>query len=427
MLIRKLTGLTVLSAAGVLALMTACGSSDKSDGYVRCEDTAGAPNDGQTGGSAGQGVDGQSDGGHNGDGGVGNLPGGPISASPADFTASNLPTDLSLDVDEDLIFNGETCGNEAHINTDTGEIDCSNGSLQPSYQFQIVKQADSSEVGVFSGRNILVAPNITLIVEGQRPLVLLAPGDVQINGSINAIADEIYADRGNAGGFSGPKGEKVKGQGPGGGSGTSTEAGGGAFCGKGGKGGSASGAPGGVSYGTEELVPLLGGSSGGNGALGGTGGAGGGAVQVIAGGKLTVSATGVIHVGGAGGGWNAGGGGSGGAILLEANQLIIAGTLAANGGGGGEGDGVAGESGLRASPDAVPAPSGSGTASLDDDGGTGSAADAVDGSPGGSESGGGGGGAGRIRLNSKSGVAQVSGVLSPSADSACVTHGLLGG
>ena len=444
MRIRRLMGTTLLSAVGVIAVVTACSSTDKSKTLVGCDpgDAAGAANDGNTGandgnagandgnagandagGNDGLGAGGQAATAGSGDGGVGNLPGGPVPASPGGFNASNLPAGLDLQVDEDLIFNGETCGSEAHVNTDTGEVVCSNSGVKPIYQFQIVKQADSSEVGVFAGKNILVAPNITLIIEGQRPLLLLAPGDVQINGTINAVENSINGALGNAGGFSGPKGEQVKGQGPGGGSGTSTEAGGGGFCGKGGKGGSATGAAGGVAYGSKELVPLIGGSSGGNGALGGTGGAGGGAVQIIAGGKLTLSATGVIHVGGGGGGWNGGGGGSGGAILLEANELSIAGTLAANGGGGGEGDGVAGDSGLNASPDAIPAPSGSGTATTDDDGGSGSAADALDGSPGGSVSGGGGGGAGRIRLNSKSGAAKITGVLSPSADSACVTQG----
>jgi hypothetical protein len=443
MMMRKLTGATVLGAVGVIALVAACGSSGTAgNGDCTPASTAGTTGNGEAGAKSGGGSDAHGDGGEpatsngggsdggqggSGDGGSGSLPSGAIPAAPGAFTASNLPDDLDVQVDEDFIINGETCGEEAHIDTDMGTIDCSVPGAMPSFKFKIVTQSDSSEVGVFAGKNIVIAPSVTVVVEGQRPLVLLAPGNVQINGTIKAIADSIYADRANAGGFSAAKGEQVKGQGPGGGSGTSTEAGGGGFCGKGGKGGSASGAPGGVAYGSEELVPLLGGSSGGNGATGGVGGAGGGAVQVIAGSKLTLSATGVIHVGGAGGGWNGGGGGSGGAILLEANEISIAGTLAANGGGGGEGDGVAGDSGLSASPDAVPAPSGHGTTTTDDDGGEGSAASTVDGSPGGSLSGGGGGGAGRIRLNSHSGVAQLTGVLSPAADSDCVSQGKLGG
>lgn len=433
---QKMTGVALVGAVGVLMLAAACGSSDENNtapdnAAGATDNVAGANTDDNSGGSDAEGNGGAAAtvGGADGSGGAGgdgNAPSG--SALPSDFTASNLPEDLDLAVDGDFIINGETCGDVAHINTDTGEIDCSlSSAIKPSYSFKIVEQGDASEVGVFAGQNISIASGTTVIVEGQRPLVLLAPGNVQINGTINAIVDDIYAAQGNAGGFSSPKGEQVKGQGPGGGSGTSTEAGGGGFCGKGGKGGSASGAPGGVSYGSEDLVPLIGGSSGGNGATGGVGGAGGGAVQIIAGGKLTLAATGIVHVGGGGGGWNGGGGGSGGAILLEANEVVIAGTLAANGGAGGEGDGVAGDSGLNASPDAVPAPSGSGSASTDDDGGQGSAADVVNGGNGGTESGGGGGGAGRIRINSKSGDAKISGVLSPSADTACVTQAALGG
>jgi len=413
-------------------MVAACGSSDSGDtGKCTPENAAGSPGEPQPGpgdgGNGGQGASGNSDdgGAGSGTGGDGNQPTGSVPATPASFTPSNLPDDFELEVDGDFIINGETCGEDVELDTDTGEISCSSNGT-PVYAFQIVEQADGSEVGVFAGKNILIAPNVTVTVVGQRPLVLLAPGNVQLNGTINAIADSIRNDRGTAGGFSGPQGEQVKGQGPGGGSGTSTEAGGGAFCGKGGKGGGDMGAAGGVAYGNAELAPLIGGSSGGNGALGGVGGAGGGAVQVIAGGKLTLAATGIIHVGGAGGGWNGGGGGSGGAILLEADELIVAGTLAANGGGGGEGDAVAGARGLNASPDAVPAPSGHGSTETDDDGGDGSAADVVDGSPGGALSGGGGGGAGRIRLNSKSGEAQVTGVLSPAADSACVSEGTLG-
>jgi hypothetical protein len=430
----RIRGWTGLGVFGAILAATACSSTDAEPGCLGSagSSAAGAGNDGSAGRGTGQ------DAGTGGDidipsgneeagaSGAGSGPSAALPASPDGFSPSNLEPDLDLSVDADFVLNGETCGDEAHLNTDTGQIDCSQSGAQVAYQFQIAKQGDGSEVGVFAGRNITVAPNVLVVVEGQRPLVLLTPGDVQINGTIEAVANRISSYEGNAGGFSGPAGEQVKGKGPGGGSGTSTEAGGGAFCGKGGNGGSATGAPGGVPYGTAELVPLIGGSSGGSGALGGRGGAGGGAVQIIAGGKLTLAATGVIHVGGAGGGWNGGGGGSGGAILLEANVITIAGTLAANGGGGGEGDGVAGDSGLNASPDAVPAPSGNGTATSDDNGGDGSAAKLVDGSPGGIVSGGGGGGAGRIRLNSKSGMALVSGVLSPSADSDCVTQGVLG-
>ncbi len=113
--------------------------------------------------------------------------------------------------------------------------------------------------------------------------------------------------------------------------------------------------------------------------------------------------------------------------MLEATEIAIAGTLAANGGGGGEGTG-SGDEGYRASPDAIPAPGGhTGTVATVDDGGSGSAATAVDGANGSTTAGGGGGGAGRIRLNSSSGRADVTGVLSPAAATTCATEGKLGG
>jgi hypothetical protein len=255
--------------------------------------------------------------------------------------------------------------------------------------------------------------------------VLVAPGNISLRGALYAVPDGVYAYQGNSGGFSAPAAQLTKGLGPGGGNALSTRAGGGSYCGVGGKGGGADGSLGGKTYGSEDLVPLLGGSSGGN--AGTQAGAGGGAVQVVAGGHLTISATAVIHVGGGEGSWNSSGAGSGGAILLEGKQVTVLGTLAANGGGGGEG-GTFGDDGFRASPDDVAAPGGyTGTEAKENDGGNGSAAAEIDGLPGGTLSGGGGGGAGRIRINSASGSAITSGVFSPALETACVTQGKLGG
>lgn len=444
---RSATALGLFGACGVFVAFTACGSNDTAT-TTGCDprDTAGAPSHptGQAGnsgsgdqpadhaGSGGQATG--NEGGNDGQGGEGgavaSLPDGNVPALPRKFAPSNLPSDLGLEVAEDLIIDGETCAPQAVFDTDKGEIRCYSPGFEqrhPTFVFKVVKQQDGSELGVFAGKNIRLSPTVTVVVEGQRPLVLLAPGDVLLGGTVQAIADSIYAGHGNGGGFSAPNGEQIKGFGPGGGGGTSVNAGGGAYCGKGGVGGSVGGGVGGVAYGSSTLMPLLGGSSGGNGGTGGDGGAGGGAVQVVAGGTLTVTATGVIHVGGASGSWDGGGGGSGGAILLEASQISIAGTLAANGGGGGEGT-AAGDDGFRASPDATPAPGGhTGTASADDDGGPGSAAATLDGGKGSTTGGGGGGGAGRIRLNSASGKADVTGVLSPAATTSCATEGKLGG
>ncbi|MEO8799164.1 MAG: hypothetical protein ABI551_14845, partial [Polyangiaceae bacterium] len=248
------------------------------------------------------------------------------------------------------------------------------------------------------------------------------------------------------GGFSSPTDFK-KGGGPGGGppgvhgapigAGTSDVglAGGGAsFCALGGKGGSETDALGGLLtppnptpvYGTANLIPLLAGSAGGGGGLSG-GGGGGGAVQIIAGGKFKVGALGFVNVGG-GSGQAAGetgeqeasGAGSGGAILVEAMSAEIAGALAANGG-----SGAAADSGQNGTPDANPA--GGAKAKGDIVGGDGSAGTGLSGGNGKTatdfSAGSGGAGAGWIRINTQSGAATITGVVSPSVTTTCATQG----
>lgn len=384
------------------------------------------------GGAAGDGGR-AAEGGETGEAGDGGAGGGTasVNAAAVGFVPSNLPEDLDTQVEEDMIINGETCASRAEIDTDKGEIRCYSPGLvgrRPYFAFSVVEQSDGSEVAVFAGKNIVADAQVRIEVIGQRPLVLLSPGNVDLRGPIQAIHDSIYEAEGNAGGFSSPIAAATKGNGPGGGGpgGTGSGAGGGSYCGKGGLGGGTpAGAVGasGVVYGTPEVVPLYGGSSGGSG-ITKDAGAGGGAIQVVAGGTLTVSATGSIHVGGAGGNWGASGAGSGGSILLEGNEVNVAGFLAANGGGGG-GQGASGAVGANASPDQNLAPGGPGTTTGTDTGkgGDGSALDNADGGPGGTTGGGGGGGAGRIRINSASGSADISGTLSPSFATDCATEG----
>lgn len=431
------TALVGWGVCGIAALMAAaCGSADggkaecapADGGEASSAGKSGGDNNGGSGNAAGALGEAGGAAGAAGAGGAGTLPEGAVPALPSGFEPSNLPADLDLEVEEDLIIDGETCASHAVIDTDKGEIRCYSPGLEqrhPTFVFKVVQQSDGSELAVFAGKNIIAAPTVQITVEGQRPLVLLAPGDISLRGSLYAIPDDIYFSKANSGGFSAPDAMQSKGLGPGGGGSTSTQAGGGAYCGKGGKGGSATGSLGGVAYGSPELVPLLGGSSGG--AAGTDAGAGGGAVQVVAGGVLTIAATGVIHVGGGNGMWGSSGAGSGGAILLEAPDISVLGTLAANGGGGGEGT-ANGDDGFRGSPDDVAAPGGhTGTETTDDDGGNGSAAAAIDGSPGGKTNGGGGGGAGRIRLNSTTGEAVVTGTVSPALETECVSQGQLSG
>lgn len=285
----------------------------------------------------------------------------------------------------------------------------------------------------FSSLTIDNSAIVTVI--GNRPLIMVAAGTMNVAGMLEATPDTFSRNIGYAGGFSAPTGGDIKGTGPGAGGATlpatHVGAGGGAYCGKGGN------TNGGVPYGNPQISPLLGGSTGGNGFD--QGGAGGGAIQLVAGESITIATTGVVHVGGGGAYFGGNGGGSGGAILLEAPTVTVRGTLAANGGAGSANSGN-GANSSNGTPDATAAPGGTTTStasngSLLNLGGAGSAAASIDGAagqyvenPGGGLSdygGGGGGGAGRIRINTSTGQATLSGTLSPAASTTCVSQGIL--
>jgi hypothetical protein len=189
-------------------------------------------------------------------------------------------------------------------------------------------------------------------------------------------------------------------------------------------------------------VPLYGGSGGGGGGAhsdepdtGGYGGGGGGAVQLVAGGDITleIGDDGFVDASGAGGlpatadGHSGGGGGSGGAILIEGLTVTINTILSANGGGGAGGDTYTGDGTIEATP-GENGPKGNWCAA----GGAAGGADAGAGGMGGCsygpygeqpadaiKTGGGGASSGRIRINSYSGSATLgsSAVVSPAADS----------
>jgi hypothetical protein len=130
--------------------------------------------------------------------------------------------------------------------------------------------------------------------------------------------------------------------------------------------------------------------------------------------------------------WGGGGAGSGGAILLEAPVVRVAGIVAVNGGGGGAPTLDDAGSGQSGHDDAMTAKGGAGKNA----GGDGSSLTQATGGPGiymtapccGSPNsgGGGGGGAGRIRINTTAGTADITGTLSPAASTACMTMGMLG-
>lgn len=289
---------------------------------------------------------------------------------------------------------------------------------------KVVDQKGAGRLTVVFARNIRVEPNVTIKVGAPSAIAIVAIDTFDIRGTIDASARSGFP---TAGGYAGDHtgSSPLDGHGPGGGkAGTRTSgSGGGAYCGAGGAGGIQSGdiaAAGGKSYGSDTLIPLVGGSSGGYGGLGA--GSGGGAVQLVAGIKLIVAADATIAAGG-GGGYASGvvntqpggGGGSGGAILIESKSVDVLGTIAVNGGAGGGNIGNLGEdrSGENGKPNETPATSpytSEGTA-----GGEGSAGETTKGGDGvgaptriGT---GGGGGAGRIRINADK--AQISGMLSP--------------
>ena len=292
--------------------------------------------------------------------------------------------------------------------------------------------ANRTEIGVFATGSLMIGPDAVVSVVGSRPIAIVTRGEIFIQGALNAIPDDTVTNQGNGGGFSSPVISSVdksgKGPGAGGAPTGSVGPGGGAYCGKGGN------ATGGKPYGSSAISPLMGGSSG---ALGGRdaglAGAGGGAIQLVSGKAITLTPLAKINVGGAGGEWLAGGGGSGGAVLLEAPTVTIQGVIAANGGGGGA-NSITDSMGKSATPNATAAP-GAMNSSTENPGGGGSADTIIDGAAGqytgtsvtlaGPYGGGGGGGAGRIRINTSSGQASITGVLSPSATTSCFSQGKL--
>ena len=201
------------------------------------------------------------------------------------------------------------------------------------------------------------------------------------------------------------------------------------------RGGRAAGMP----FGTDELMPLVGGMRGQDGCTAAGGGAGG-ALQVTAGEAIylhgAISASGAGGRGGRGSCLGGAGGGSGGAVLLEAPTVQVVGAVAANGGGGGGGgsnDHGAGGSGSPGALTGDPAPGGAGESghgcplygyTAGGWGGNGATASTPAGDGGGSDSvsclngtawlgqGGGGGGMGRIRVNTATGC-MCSGMFSP--------------
>jgi hypothetical protein len=300
------------------------------------------------------------------------------------------------------------------------------------------QEAGAPPLGVFSFAGLELPASVTLRGVGPAALVVLACGDVTIDGTVSVGAAQYTDGTGTLRRVPGPGGSDA-GLGFGAGGDGVWDAsllaagggGGGGYGGSGGPGGSGGyfgavliGAAGRL-HGEPELVPLRGGSGGGDGAFEfaprGRGGPGGGALQITARGALVVR--GRIDAGGLGGTGGGddyygggGGGGSGGGILLEAERLVVetGAVIAANGGGGGSGTGYSAygyqsNPGQRGEARLTPAAGGADPGTFGCAGGAGSGATEIHGGSVGCISGddtyggGGGGGAGRIRLNSITG------------------------
>ncbi len=352
---------------------------------------------------------------------VGAAPGG------LDFTPSNF--DLS---GVDLARLGDVVIREAPCAIDSEKrAACASVALDQT-AFKLVDQPGAGKIAVYFAKSWRVEPNASVQVHGAYAVALVALDTFDLQGSLDVSA---RGDQSSPGGFKAPAnpgGGKLDGAGRGAGRAGSTAsgAGGGGHCGKGGRGGSnepavPASAGGGV-YGTSELSPLVGGSSGGLGEL--SAGSGGGAVQIVAGRRLVVGALGVVSAGGGGGTFGGGpgakqqpgaGGGAGGGILLEAPAVELAGLLAANGGAGGGRE--QGQDARASDAPATSAYSSEGTA-----GGEGSFEATVAGGDGVAVADyagtGGGGGAGRIRINADR--VTMTGRLSP-ALGPCASQGAL--
>lgn len=344
----------------------------------------------------------------------------PPSALPrcAEFVPSNVPADFLGRGTEDIEIGA---GEVGRIDTDA----CSSERLDT----QVVEQPGGLELCVYIVRNVDIGAGGAITVDGQRPLVIVASGDIDIAGTIDVSARQGEAGPGGGGGGFG---DALNGEGVANGTGgvhvdlfDDGGGGGGGLCGSGGAGGlggTAAGGAGGSAV-TTELTPLLGGSGGGrgrgtslsSGPLAGYGGAGGGALQLSARGALRIS--GALLAGGGGGGagrvgttssinWGSGGGaGSGGAVLLEALSVEVTGSaqivVAAGGGGGGASNGRSGSNGADGTAATPSVGGGGGGGMLDTTGGDGalSVMDGLDGDGNGAavaNGAGGGGGAGCI-------------------------------
>jgi hypothetical protein len=386
------------------------------------------------------------------------------------FHPSNLPASLVLPtglvpLDQSVSGTFDTDSRTftpavAPVPTDGGTDGGADGGADPWNQFSqsfVLMDGDIREATVVAFQSFILRPLTTLTITGRRPLIIATHGDLEIDGTIVTAPSPAPQNVGwNAGGPPGPPRAFSAGicaldmPGVGGGSpgGSDRGSGGGGFCGVGGAGTPAlssltadggtdggldggMGPAGGTTYGSSDLIPLMGGSSGGSAEYIIAKNHGGGALELVSGTKVTISTNGVVNMGGGADDGDQNhephvGGGSGGGILLEAPNVVVQGVLAANGGSGsGYNNGQPGQaSDLPAtSPLGLGVTAGAGSAGANINGQNGRIVDTM--RVGG---GGGGGGAGRIRVNTGCGgkfFQNGGAVISPGATTTCFSAGTL--
>jgi len=328
-----------------------------------------------------------------------------------------------------------TISSKRVFDTSLGKFD--NGDTLPGV---VIDQPNGPSVYAIRVLALTISGSGSLVVEGQRPLVILSTGAINIEGALSVGSGTLGSpftasmrattgpganDTACTAGAGQPGTDGA--DGPGGG-------GGGGFGGEGGAGGLGDdngndypGGPGGLA--TDPVVVVRGGCPGGHGGtgLGGTpaGGASGGALELVSATSITISGT--IYAGGAGGEGGrhgersgGGGGGSGGYVGLDAPLVSVSGVIAANGGGGGEGSDQNGSSAGQAGADGTlsnsPASGGGGQLSNGGDGGNGQTETSLaqNGSGGNAGAGGGGGSVGHILVWSET-YNPSGGLTTPSA------------
>ncbi len=246
-----------------------------------------------------------------------------------------------------------------HAQTFTSGSTGADGALDPSSNTTLTLPPS----GIFNFTTINIPSGVIVTFAknaANTPALLLATGNVTINGTIN-----VSGAMGGALGRPGPGGPGSFDGGPGGDGVTVTTAGAGLGPGGGNPGTNCIGTSGSYAtqggvptancttpgaaaptYGSPALRPILGGSGGAGGSAyavpgdaGGAGGGGGGALVIASSGTITVGSSGqILADGGAGGAYTGnskgGGGGSGGAIRLIATTISTSGYLYARGGSG---------------------------------------------------------------------------------------------